>query len=102
MAEAILESEYNVDIAYYLGQNREESAKIAQMSPLAAAKAIGRIEARIERNATASKQVEPKRVSKAPEPVKPVATSSDAPTKNPDDMSAEEWLAHRNRQLGRK
>lgn len=104
MAEAIMDSEFSADLAYHLGQNRSEAEKISRMSPIAAARALGKIEAKFEREATAAPPMplEPKRVSKAPEPVKPLATSADAPNKDPDKMSTEEWLRWRNTQLGRK
>ena len=103
MAEAIMDSEFSADLAYHLGQNRSEAEKISRMSPIAAARALGKIEAKFEREATAAPiPLEPKRVSKAPEPVKPLATSADTPNKDPDKMSTEEWLRWRNTQLGRK
>lgn len=103
MAEAIMDSEFSADLAYHLGKNRSDAEKIARMSPIAAARALGKLEAEFERKATAAPAlIEPKRVSKAPEPVKPLATSADAPNKDPDKMSTEEWLRWRNTQLGRK
>ena len=103
MAEAIMDSEFSADLAYHLGQNRSEAEKISRMSPIAAARALGKLEAKFEREATAIPiPLEPKRVSKAPEPVKPLATSADTPNKDPDKMSTEEWLRWRNTQLGRK
>lgn len=47
MAQAIMESEAGPDIAYHLGQNPHEAFRISQMSPVAAAKEIGRLEAKV-------------------------------------------------------
>lgn len=94
MAEVIAESDIGGELAYYLGKNRAEAARIAAMSPLAAAKELGRIESKLGNAAPAN-------VSNAPKPPTPVgnrATSS----KDPDKMSVEEWTEWRNTQLSKK
>src|SRR5690606_10893006 len=64
MAEAMRENPDTAPAsAYDLGQNVKEAADIAQMSPLAAARAIGRIEAKVA-IAPAPKPVPPKPVQK--------------------------------------
>ena len=45
MLEAMTEADNPVDIAYWLGQNVGESRRIASMTPLAAAREIGKLEA---------------------------------------------------------
>jgi len=45
MNAAILESDAGADIAYFLGKNPEEAARIAKLPPVSAAVAIGKIEA---------------------------------------------------------
>ena len=47
MTDLILTSDVGADVAYHLGQNRALAAQIAEMNPVEAARAIGRIEASI-------------------------------------------------------
>lgn len=90
MAEAITESEIGHDLAYWLGQHPDEAKRIAKLTPLAAAKEIGRIEARLQ---TPS----PKKPTAAPAPIRPVGTSPSV-TPDPEKMSVSEWMAWRNKQ----
>lgn len=96
MAEVIAESSVGPAIAYYLGKNRDEAAQIAGMGPLAAARALGRIEARLE-----SKPVS-QPVSKAPPPPPKVEASEEPVEKDPEQMSVAEWLKWREKQLKRR
>lgn len=94
MAEIIAESDIGGELAYYLGKNRNEAARIAALSPLAAAKELGKIESKLA--------VAPApEVSSAPTPPTPVGNRSTAP-KDPDKMTVEEWTAWRNDQLSKK
>ena len=70
--EAIIESEHGPQILYHLGRNPELAAEIGEMSPNAAAMAIGRLEAKLE-----SATNKPRNVTQAPKPVTPV-TGQDA------------------------
>lgn len=65
MARVIQESDQGPEVAYYLGKNPQEAARIAQLSPFLQAKEIGRIEAKLSLPA-------PKKTSSAPEPITPV------------------------------
>jgi hypothetical protein len=68
MAETIQASDMGPDIAYYLGSNPKEAARIASLnSPILQAKEIGRIEAKI-----ASEPVLRKTTS-APPPIAPIS-----------------------------
>ena len=71
-------------IAYYLGNNVEEAAQIAQMTPLAAARAIGRIEAKLAAPAEKPAPVLPKKTTTAPPPPKTVSGAG-KPQVSPDD-----------------
>jgi len=101
MADAITESDNPAAIAYYLGQNPEEAARIAALQPAGVARAIGRIEAQIESKASPAaetqRQPEQKTVTQAPPPV---TTLSGAPAvvKSIDDMSMAEYDAERRKQ----
>lgn len=94
MRDAIVESDVGPKLAYYLANNPDEATKIANMSPIGAIRALGRIEERL-----ASSPV--KKITSAPPPVGSVAGSASV-TKNPDKMSAEEWLRWRNDQIKKR
>lgn len=83
MAEMIAGSDHGIDVAYYLGSNRQEAAKIAQLTPLEQARRIGAIEARVS---TPS----PSKTTKAPEPITPISGNGAAPT-DPAKMSADQY-----------
>lgn len=102
MAEAITETDNPAAIAYYLGQNLDEAARIAAMSPTAASRAIGRIEAKLESQAAPAaaeqaRQPETKTVTKAPPPV---TTLSGAPpvVKDLTEMSMADYDAKRRKE----
>ena len=102
MAEAIIESDDAPAIAYYLGQNLEEASAIAAMSPIAAARAIGRIEAKLSAKPSVPDPITPtKTVTRAPEPVTTLS-GSPAVTKSYDDMSMEEYDATRKKERAAK
>jgi hypothetical protein len=101
MAETIQSSEIGPDLAYYLGSNPKDAERISRMSPLAQAKEIGKIEAKLSSNPPV------KKTTSAPAPISPVtARSSGAPAYDTTDprsiknMSASEWIeAERARQM---
>ena len=101
MAEAIKASEVGPDVAYYLGTNIKEAARIAKLSPLLQAKEIGKIEGKLADNPTI------KKTTSAPAPISPVtARSTGAPVYDTTDprstktMSASEWIENeRKRQM---
>lgn len=73
MQQAMLDSDVGADIAYYLASNPEEAERIAGMTVLGMARAIGKIEAKIE-----GKKVEKAAVktTKSPPPITPIRGSS--------------------------
>lgn len=87
MTDLILTSDVGPDVAYHLGQNRALAAQIAEMNPVEAARAIGRIEASIV-------TPKPRTETKAPDPINPVRGSA-AAGRNPDTMSYVEWVKWR-------
>lgn len=98
MAEAIIESDEAPAIAYYLGQNLEEASVIAQMSPIAAARAIGRIEAKLSAPARLPDPITPtKTVTRAPDPVTTLS-GSPAVTTSLDDMSMADYAEARRKE----
>ena len=88
MADIIQGCEDPAEIAYYLCKNWDISAPISRMTPVQAARAIGNIEAEIK-GKLPNQPPKPK-VSKAPEPIKPVG-GSEVVSKDPEKMSNEEF-----------
>ncbi len=80
MAQVIQASESGPDIAYYLGTNPKEAARISHLAPFLQAKEIGRIEAKLAADPPA-----PKKTSSAPAPINPVTPKSGTPVSDPTD-----------------
>lgn len=87
MARMITTSDVGADVAYHLGQNRALAAQIAQMNPVEAARAIGRIEATLSLPKARTE-------TNAPSPINPVRGSAGA-GRDPDKMSYAEFKAYR-------
>ena len=94
MAEAIMRSSNGADVAYYLGKNPDQAARIASLDPFSAAVEIGRIAATVVRP-------QPRKTSNAPPPIQPVGARA-TPVTDPDKMSADEWMKWRNSQLKKR
>ena len=93
MADAIRSSDNGPDVAYYLGSNPKEAARIHTLPPLLQAKEIGKIEAKLANNPPA------KPTTSAPAPISPVtARTSGNPSYDTTDprstkaMSTSEWI----------
>ncbi|MTI10196.1 hypothetical protein [Curvivirga aplysinae] len=87
MAETLLEMKGGHKVAYHLGKNPELSARIAEMSPIAAIQEMGRIGAKLT-------------TKPAPTPTKstpptPLVKGGDNPNKDPKDMSMGEYVKWR-------
>jgi hypothetical protein len=95
MAEMIKESDFGPEIAYWLGKNPQDSARIAALPPTRAAVEIGRLEARFMQPAAP-------RFTQAPAPVKTVSSGNAAATKSPQDMTFAEYEAMRMAQMQSK
>ena len=93
MYDVILESDKGPEVTLYFARNPEEAEKLSQLSPTAAARAIGRIEEKLEREALAKKQ------STAPKPVKPVGGSVPASNTPADNEPIDMWMRKRNAQV---
>ena len=86
----VLESESSSDIAYYLATHKDETRDIAKLSPRKMAKAILKIEMKLE----SSPKQKAVRTTKAPEPIKPVSGNSvKGRSLNDDDLSFEQHEA---------
>ena len=101
MAETIQSSDVGPEIAYYLGSNPKDADRISKLTPLAQAKEIGKIEAKLASDPPV------RRTTSAPAPISPVtARTSGSPAYDTTDprsiktMSASEWIeADRARQV---
>lgn len=87
ISDIIRASDVGADVAYHLGMNKAELRKLADMTPIEQAMAIGRLEATVS-------TPKPRTVSSAPEPVKPVKAKATA-TKAVEEMSMSEYAAAR-------
>jgi hypothetical protein len=93
MAEVIQDAgEKGPDLAYWLGSHPDDAARISRLSPIAAARELGRIEATLT-------TPQPKKTTQAPEPPKTVA-GKDTAAKDPDKLSMDEWVKKRNKETG--
>lgn len=87
MAYAIADSDSSADIAYHLGKNPQEAARIAALPPWAAAREIGKIEDRIAAapapNAT---------TTAAPKPIRTVAGTNAPRAVDLDKIPIDEFM----------
>lgn len=94
MAEVIRESDVGPELAYYLGKNRDKAAEIARLSPISAARELGRIEARLNQPPPP-----PPVVSAAPPPPPKLAASEPAIEKDPAQMTDKEFKKWREKSI---
>jgi hypothetical protein len=100
MAEVLVASEHGADVAYWLGSNPADCAKIAKMTPAQAGAALARIEAQLSESAPAKPQ--PKAaVTKAPKPPATVQGGSGSADPEPDPKNYQAWEKWENRRLKR-
>lgn len=88
MAEIIMASEQGPELAYYLASHREEASRIKQMKPLAAAKELGRIEARLGIPQARTE-------TKAPKPTPALNGKAGRVSKDPRQMTDAEYFKWR-------
>jgi hypothetical protein len=99
MVELLAESDAGPEVLYHLANNRDVAMQIAQMDDKSAARAIGRLEAKLEKPAPA---VPPKPVSKAPPPPPQIEAVEPAVVKDPSQMSDAEFSKWRRRQIAQR
>lgn len=90
MAEIIAGSDNGEDMAYFLGKNRDEALRIARLSPLAAAKELGALEASLK-----AKPVVVPKTTTAPAPATPVSGSSGSAMQDAASMEMDAYMAKR-------
>ncbi len=101
---AIIESENGPALMYALAKDREEFERICKLSPLAAARALGMIEAKIDAPST-EKKTEPKKTTNAPKPIETVGSgrgSSSTKSIYDPSLSQSEYERLRREQMKRK
>jgi len=101
MADVAMDMENGPEVLYYLGKNPALADEIARLSPLSAARELGRIEAKLLNKPEAEK------VSKAPAPAPKIAAVESSMKVSPtspdsDKISTEDWMKQRNKQLRKK
>ncbi len=91
--EIILESSVGPAIIYELAKNKEELERINSLSPLSAARELGKLEAKLQ--SIDASDDEPKKplikTTKAPAPLKTLGKSSKSVVKDPDEMNFQEF-----------
>lgn len=102
MAAVIADSEHGPELALYLAKNQEVSRQIHDLPDLAAARELGRIEARFSTPAVASITTKTPQVSQAPAPAPKIEATEPAVSKDPAEMSAKEFATWRRRYISRK
>lgn len=95
VAELAFDSDKGAEILYYLGKNPSESERISRLSPVQAAREIGRLEASLS-------MPSPKLTSSAPPPIKSISGGGEPPQKDQEKMTPDEWRDWRNDQLRKK
>ena len=91
VAMMVQDSDVGPELAHYLGSNIGVLDEIATMSLRDAAREIGKLEAKIEQ----SGGIKPRAVSQAPNTITPVGGGQGVVTKDPSDMTDDEFIAWR-------
>lgn len=94
--ESILDSDVGPQLAYHLAKNPDVLERLNGMTPIQAAREIGRLETQVTANA-APPPPPTKRTTQAPPPINPVRGGNGQFTKADDAMSDDEWYASRKR-----
>ena len=89
MADVIKASDAAPELLKILNSDRRESARIAALPPVIAARELGLIEAKLK---FAPKPEPPKRVSDAPTPIATVTPVTGPAIVNEDDLPIDEWM----------
>jgi len=98
--QSIVESSVSADLIYALAKDEDLAIKIARLPTHLAIKEVGKLELRIEaeKNGKSTQAATAKPVSRAPAPIKRVASKADVGAVDPSKLSDSEWMAWRKRQ----
>lgn len=98
MFATVTDGENIAGILKYLDKNRKEAKRISQMTPLAAAREIGKIEVKLA-GTTKDKETETKEsISMAPKPPTTVQNNRAGAPVDLENMPMDEFVKHRNKQ----
>lgn len=100
MENVIIESDHGPEIAYFLAKNEAEAARIASLPPHRQLIEMGKLEARMEKRADTPPPQ--KRMTQAPEPIKPLGTVTPTAKKDPSQMTDAEFNEWRRKSIARK
>jgi hypothetical protein len=102
--ELIVSSENGPELMYELAKNRAEFERINKLSPLAAARELGRLESKLGAQSSAKEKPEPKKLTNAPKPLEPVGSGKGAVRKSisDPDISFAEYEQRRREQMRRR
>lgn len=92
--EVVYDSDKPAAVLNYLGENPDEVAEIAAMSPARQARRIAQIEAKLDTKPAATTPKPAPKVSAAPEPIKPVKAAAQSDEPDINDTAA--WIAWSN------
>jgi hypothetical protein len=101
VAELLVSSDNGPELMYELAKNRAEYERINALNPLAAARELGKLDAKLAAiKAPASEPKEPKTITKAPKPIAPVSGKGGVVEKSIHDpnLSQREYEALRAKQ----
>jgi hypothetical protein len=100
--QLLVESENGPEILYMLAKDRKEFDRLNSLSPMAVAREFGKLEAIIAaKTSEPENKPEPKKITKAPQPIAPVGTKSGPVQKRIDDpnLSQSEYEKLRREQM---
>lgn len=80
--QVILSSDNGPELMYELAKNPDEYARICKLPAIAAARELGKFEARLSREADEKPETKEIKTTKAPKPLSPVGSKSGAVTKS--------------------
>jgi hypothetical protein len=95
LEESLITSDLGPAVIYELAKNPKELMRINALGVVAQAREIGKIEARLSRQ----EKPEPKKLTNAPAPLKPVGGKNAASSKSLNDMDPDEYMRERREQL---
>lgn len=99
MRDGIMNMDDGAEIAYWLGQNHEESNRIARLSPNHQILELGRISARL---AAPPPAPPPRPASAAPAPITPVKAGGKAVEGLREDLPIGEWMKRRTTEVRKR
>ena len=93
--QAIVNHPLGPELQYYLGKNPDEAQRLTAINnPLLQAMELGSIIGKLD-----TPQATKPTVSNAPPPIKPIKSSGETPSKNPEEESMEEYAARRKQEM---